>query len=398
MILWVLAVLFMAVVGLVGYYQGGVRAAFSFLGLIIAASVAGPLGNVLSPVVAAMGLKHPVVLAFVGPVVAFLLVLVVFKVGAFAVNKQIENYYKYQDSETRRMLFERLNTRLGIAVGVVNGMIYFFIFAVLMHVVAYFTAQVRGSPNDSIVTRVVTKLGEDVQSTGMIKAISPLVPADEDYYDAADVLGAVYHNPLLQRRLANYPVFVTLAERPEFKGLAEDLKFQEFWLRQPRPSIGEVLAHEKVKPLVDNEELFKNVRGMLGGDLKDLKGYVETGKSAKYDEETILGRWNFDYRDSIALARRNKPNMGSVELRQLRRVLGGTMANATLTATIDKKVILRTPSNTKMPTTEGGWEARTGGKYALNLNEGGKAYQAQAVVDANKLVVTRDNYAMVFEK
>jgi len=398
MILWVLAVLFVGVVALVGYYQGGIRAAFSFLGLIIAASVAGPLGNALSPVIAAMGLKHPVVLAFVGPIVAFLLILIIFKAGAFAVHKQVDNYYKYKDSETKRMLFERLNTRLGIAVGVANGVIYFFLFVVLMHVFGYFTAQVRGAASDSGMVKIVAKVGEDVQSTGMTRAISPLVPANEDYYDAVDVLGVVYQNPLLEKRLANYPVFVTLAERPEFKALGEDLKFQEFWLRQPRPSIGEVLAHEKVKPLVNNEQLFKDVWGMLGDDLKDLKGYVETGKSAKYDEEKILGRWNFDYRDSIALARRNKPNIGSAELRQLRRVLGGTMANATLTATIDKKIILRTPSNTKMASTEGSWEARTGGKYALNLNEGGKAYQAQAVVDANKLVVTRDNYAMVFEK
>jgi hypothetical protein len=398
MILWVLAVLFIAVVGLVGYYQGGIRAAFSFLGLIIAASVAGPLGSVLGPLIAAMGLKHPVVLAFVGPIVAFLLILVIFKASAYAVHKQVENYYKYKDSETKRMLFERLNTRLGIAVGVANGVIYVFLFAVLMHVFGYFTAQARGSSNDSIIIKMVTKVGEDVQSTGMTRAISPLVPAREDYYDAVDVFGSIYHNPLLQRRLANYPVFVTLAERPEFKALGEDMKFQEFWLRQPRPSIGEVLAHEKVKPLVNNEQLFKDIWGMLGEDLKDLKGYVETGKSAKYDDEKILGRWSFDYRDSIALARRNKPNIGSAELRQLRRVLGGTMANATLTATIDKKIILRTPSNTKLATTEGSWEARTGGKYALNLNESGKAYQAQAVVDANKLVVTRDTYVMVFEK
>src|SRR5215217_6435348 len=114
MILWVLALVFMGLVTLVGYYQGGIRAAFSFIGLVVAACVAGPLGNVLSPLIAAMGLKHPVILAFVGPIVAVVLVLVVFKVSAFAVHKKIENYYKYQDSETRRMLFERLNTRLGI--------------------------------------------------------------------------------------------------------------------------------------------------------------------------------------------------------------------------------------------------------------------------------------------
>lgn len=398
MILWVLALLFVGVVGLVGYYQGAIRAAFSFVGLLVAASVAGPLGNVLSPVIAAMGLKHPVLLSFLGPIVAFLLVLVIFKAIAFAVNKQVDTYYKYKDSETKRMLFERLNTRVGIAVGVVNGVIYFFIFAVLLHVLGYFATQVKGAANDSVTTKMAAKIGEDIQATGMTKAISPLVPANDAYYDASDIIGDLYHNPLLQRRIANYPVFVTLAEQPEFKALGEDLKFQEFWLRQPRPSMGELLAHEKVKPLVNNEELFKRILDMLGNDLKDLKGYVETGKSAKYDDEKILGRWSFDYRDSIALARRNKPNIGSAELRQLRRVLGGTMANATLTATIDKKIILRTPSNTKASTTGGSWEAQSTGKYTLKLSEGGKSYQVQALVDGSKLVVTRENYAMVFEK
>ena len=398
MIVWVLALLFVGVVGLVGYYQGAIRAAFSFVGLLVAASVAGPLGSVLSPVIAAMGLKHPILLAFLGPIVAFLLVLVIFKAVAFAVNKQVDNYYKYKDSETKRMLFERLNTRVGIAVGAVNGVIYFFIFTVLLHVLGYFATQVKGAANDSVTTMMAAKIGEDIQATGMTKAVSPLVPANDAYYDASDIIGDLYHNPLLQRRIANYPVFVTLAERPEFKALAEDLKFQEFWLRQPRPSIGELLAHEKVKPLVNDEALFKNILDMLDDDLKDLKGYVETGKSVKYDDEKILGRWLFDYRDSIALARRNKPNIGSVELRQLRRVLGGTMANATLTATIDKKVILRAPSNTKAATTEGSWEGQSIGKYTLKLNEGGKSYQVQAVVDGNKLVVTRENYAMVFEK
>jgi uncharacterized membrane protein required for colicin V production len=398
MIAWILAVLIVAIVALVGYYQGGIRAAFSFIGLLIAVSVAQPLGNVLSPMIAAMGLKQPVALNFLGPIVAFLIVLTIFKAIAFAVNKQIETYYKYKDSETKRLMFERLNTRLGIAVGVANGVIYFFIIAVLMHVLGYFAVQVKGAQNDAFTTKLAAKMGEDLQSAGMTKAISPFVPASETYYDASDIIGDVYHNPLLQKRLASYPVFVTLAERPEFKGMADDLKFQEFWLRQPRPSIGELLAHEKVKPLVNSEALFKDILKMLGGDLKDLKAYVETGKSAKYDDEKILGRWNFDYRDSIALARRNKPNMASVELRQLRRVLGGTMANATLTATIDKRVILRTPSNSKAPSTEGSWEAQSGGKYLLKLNEGGKSYEVPAIVDANRVVVTRDNYAMVFEK
>jgi uncharacterized membrane protein required for colicin V production len=401
MILWILALVFMGVVGLVGYYQGAIRAAFSLVGLLVAASVARPLGHLIEPLVAMTGIKQPVVLSFLAPAIAFLIVLVIFKAVAMAVHKKVETYYKYADSDTRRQLFERLNTRLGVAVGVVNGVIYFFILVVMVHLLGYFTTQVSGAANDSITAKIATTLGKEAQSTGMTKAVSPFVPAHETYYDAVDILGVVYQNPLLEKRLASYPVFVTLAERPEFKGLADDVQFQNFWLRNPRPSIGEVLSHPKVKPLVDNPDLFKDVMTMLGHDLKDLKAYIETGKSPKYDEEEILGRWSFDYRESISLARKNKPNIGSAELRQLRRVLGGTMANAMLTATIDKKIILRTPSNTKLPTSTGSWKAQEpqgGGKYTLSINEGGKNYETQAVVEGDKLVLSREGYSMVFEK
>jgi septal ring-binding cell division protein DamX len=87
-----------------------------------------------------------------------------------------------------------------------------------------------------------------------------------------------------------------------------------------------------------------------------------------------------------------------VELRQLRRVLGSAMANASLTATIDKKIILKTPSNTKSPSANGSWNAQGGGKYTLNINEGGKNYEIQAFAEGNKLVVNREGYSLVFEK
>ena len=398
MILWLLALVSVGVVALVGYYQGAVRAAFSLVGLLVAVSVAQPLGNLIRPLVEMTGLKQPIVLSFVAPLVAFILIMAVFKAIAYTIHHKLDNFYKYKESETKRMLFDRLNSRVGVAVGVANGVIYFFVFVIFAHVLGYFSSQVQGSQNDGLVTKITAKLGADAQATGMHKAVAPFVPADETYYDAADIVGVLYHNPLVQKRLAGYPVFVTLAERPEFKALAEDLQFQELWLRQPRPSVTELLAHEKVKPLVNSKELLDDVLKLLGGDMKDLKAYVETGKSPKYDDEKILGRWSFDYRDSLALARKTKPNIGSVELRQLRRVLGGTMANATLTATIDNKVILRTPSNTRLPTSEGSWKSMTGGRYTLSVSEGGKTIEMQGRVEGNRLVVTREPYGMVFEK
>ncbi|MCI0350019.1 MAG: CvpA family protein, partial [Acidobacteriales bacterium] len=218
--------MFMGVVGLVGYYQGAVRAAFSFLGLLVAAIAAGPLGSALSPLIAMLGLKHPLLQQFVGPVIAFLLVLIAFKVIALTVHRKLTVFYQHHESDTKRLLFERFNTRAGVCVGVANGVVYFFLLVVAAHVLGYFSTQVRGSEDDPLATRLTAKLAADAQATGMTKAVSPFVPTSEIYYDATDIVGELYHNPLLQKRLSSYPVFVTLAERPEFKSLAEDLKFQ----------------------------------------------------------------------------------------------------------------------------------------------------------------------------
>jgi len=42
MIAWIVAVLIVGVVALVGYYQGALRAAFSFIGLLLGAMLAMP--------------------------------------------------------------------------------------------------------------------------------------------------------------------------------------------------------------------------------------------------------------------------------------------------------------------------------------------------------------------
>jgi uncharacterized membrane protein required for colicin V production len=45
MILWLIALAIVASVAVVGYYQGALRAAFSFVGLLLAASLATSVGG-----------------------------------------------------------------------------------------------------------------------------------------------------------------------------------------------------------------------------------------------------------------------------------------------------------------------------------------------------------------
>src|SRR5689334_2322688 len=113
MILWIFAVCVMAASAVVGYYQGAIRVAFSFIGLLVAALLALPLAGLLRPVLPIVGLSHPLLAAFVAPALVYLLVLIAFKIGGFVVHGKVETYYKYKASDTQRSLFERLNARVG---------------------------------------------------------------------------------------------------------------------------------------------------------------------------------------------------------------------------------------------------------------------------------------------
>src|SRR5438552_18098048 len=124
----------LALLGMVGFYQGAVRAGFSFVGLIISAALAVPLGHLISPILKLVGVKHPIWLGFLGPLVAFLIVLTIFKSVGFAIHRKVDGYFKYQDSDTRRLLFEHLNQRVGICVGVMNATVYIFLVAIVFYI------------------------------------------------------------------------------------------------------------------------------------------------------------------------------------------------------------------------------------------------------------------------
>ena len=156
-------------------------------------------------------------------------------------------------------------------------------------------------------------------------------------------------------------------------------------------------GNDKIRPLFQSAELYTNVLGLVKGDLKDLKGYVETGVSAKYDEEKILGRWSFDAKESMGRARRSKPNITLQDLRRIRGALG-KMADATLTAMIDNRATLKMPANTEAQTAQGTWKDSGGGKYVVSLGDKDRKMELQVAVESNKLVLSRDGYSLVFEK
>src|SRR5262249_26306800 len=153
------------------------------------------------------------------PAIMFVIIMAIFKTAALLVHKKVATWYKYKGSDTQRSPFERLNQRAGICLGLANATVYFVLLAAVAYVLGYFTVQVASAATDSMSLRLVNKINADMKATGLDKAVAGFVPATEAYYDTSDILGLIYHNPLLQSRLSSYPVFLTLAERKEFREL-----------------------------------------------------------------------------------------------------------------------------------------------------------------------------------
>src|SRR6266446_5616399 len=200
MFFWIIAICLTALLGLIGFYQGAIRVAFSLIGLLVAALSAMPLGALLKPILPIIGISHPVLIAFLAPALVYLVILTAFKIGALAVHKKVEAHYE-KAIDNDRSLFQRLNSRLGIGLGLANATIYVFLLAVVIYVFGYFTFQVAASEKDSVGLKIVNALCADLEKTGMSKAIAPFIPANEQYYDGADMIGDIFHNPLLQNRL-----------------------------------------------------------------------------------------------------------------------------------------------------------------------------------------------------
>jgi hypothetical protein len=394
MILWLIALVLLVCLGVIGYYQGAVRVAFSLLGIFVSFWLCVPLSGALKPVFGMFGVTHPVVLTFVTPAIMFVILLILFKVGGLAVHKKLDTYYKYKASDTKRLLFERMNSRVGICLGLANATAYTFLIASIAYTLGYFTTQVASAETDSTSLKLLNRLNNDLRQSGMNKAAARFSPAREFYYDSADILGDIFHNPLRQEKLSTYPPFLRIADRPEFKAL-NDSGFQGFWLGQR--NLSQVMEHDKLKPLVQDPALYTNLVGLVGNDLRDLKSYFESGVSPKYDEDKILGRWAYSYRDTLATARKARPGMTLNQANQLKRTLA-VFNKTTLTAYVGEEVQMDLVTGGTTQTVKGSWKNIGAGKYVLSLSDGGKAMEVSAMVDPERLTFAWMSFTFVFDR
>jgi hypothetical protein len=337
--LWVLAFVLLASLAGMGYRQGAIRVAFSFVGILLGALLAGALGRLLKPVLMAVGLKNPVLLWVLGPLLVFVAISIGFKIAALAVHQKVDVYYKYKGGDLRLALWERINRRLGLCVGLLNGTIYFLLLCWAIYPFSYWTVQMASSDNDPKTMQILNRLGRDLHDTGLAKAARALDPLPQSFYDAADIAALIYNNSLLEARLARYPAFLSLAEQSEFQEIANDTQFTEMRLRQE--PLMNVLNHPKIQAILLNRDLLQKIWGTLIPNLQDLRTYLTTGKSAKYDQERILGRWNFDVNAALGMVRRGRPNLTATEMLKYKKALVAVFSKMSLVAAPDHQAFMK---------------------------------------------------------
>ncbi|HWI55839.1 MAG TPA: CvpA family protein, partial [Bacillota bacterium] len=120
MTIWLLALILLASLAGLGFRQGAIRVAFSFVGIVLGALLAVPLGRLLGKLLGVLGVKDPFLVWVLGPVIVFILFSIIFKAAAAVAHQKVDVYYKYKAGDLRLALWERLNHRLGLCLGLLN--------------------------------------------------------------------------------------------------------------------------------------------------------------------------------------------------------------------------------------------------------------------------------------
>jgi hypothetical protein len=421
--IWILALVLFGGLGYAGFMLGAIRAGITFIGLIVSALVAKMAGHSLDSLLGSMGVKNPVLLWALGPLIVFLLVLIAFKIIGMVVHRKVDVYYKYKAGDLKMGLWLRLNARLGICVGLLNAAAYLILISSVIYVMSYVTVQTMDGGSIPWTVSLLNSAGKGLKGSGMSTIAASLDPMPNTFYEAADMVGLIYHNDLLESRLSHYPAFLEMGERPEFQAIGSDTAFTE--MRQKQPPIMDILNNDKMQPIVTNPDLLKQIWGIVLANMQDLKVYLNTGKSEKYDSQQILGHWNFNLNGALGAARKSKPNMSALDMQKIRRAITSIFAKTTFLATPEKKVHIKdlgeihpvTPAqaaqqprggppaaNQARPTFtdyhnhDGTWDGE-GAKYQITVDGLPKGVgPLEAMVEGDTLVVTGYTFPMVFER
>jgi hypothetical protein len=312
-------------------------------------------------------------------------------------------FYKYKAGDLRLALWERLNARLGACLGTLNGTAYIVLVSFVIFNFSYWSAQVAPSDGESRMTRLMNRLGHDLQTTGMAKPARALVSLPDDFYQMADLAGLLAQNPQLTDRLSAYPAFISLAERDDLRQLTENPEFTNAW--NAHAPMGQLLNDPQAKAFLLNKELNEIVWATAETNRVDLTNYLYTAKSV-YDAETILGRWDFNVSTTVAMLRQAHPNYTATEMRAARAWMTQAYADTKFVTGSDGQAFLKNlprikpgpPPTTETTTWKGSWNAKDGGAYDLLLTCDGENKVMTAQTSGARLTINDDKNALIFDR
>ena len=394
----------------------------TFFGAILAAFLAVPLSPYVRPLVPMIGLDNPLWVVVLPPLIVFIAISIAVTSFAQFVHLKFSVFFKYKRKESEYFRWDRMNSRVGIPFGLLTAMLYLILIGALVNSTGYFTAQVESKNENPFWLKTVNRMREDVHATGMVRfsaAINPLPPA---FFDAADLIGLLYHNVGLINRTLDYPALLPLTENKELQSLLTDPAFLQLGTNQA--SVMEFVQFPKTQAILTNSAMMDQLRQQFDPvDSKDLLEFLRTGKSPKYDSETILGRWQIDVNSTVSQYRKVNPGASVKETTRLRAYVARQLGDLALAATPDNKLSLKGvrpnvpafapvvtsigiipalvgPGATNPPPKtiiQGTW-SKAGEKYQVKFQGDKGERSGDATVDGSRLVILFNRDPLVFER
>lgn len=395
---WIIAFLCLGLVAAAGYYQGPIRAGFSFFGLFFGVVLAGPLSPLTQRLLQLLGLHHPVWSIFAPQVLAFLIVLTIFKIAGQVVHQKVAVYFKYKVDDKTLYRWQRVYSRLGMCVGLLNGCFYFLLLSLLIYSAGYFTTEAASGEGDPASARLLTDARSQLHALNLDKVLATYDMVPPKVYQAADMADLILHNPLLISRLGHYPPCLELGQRPEFKDLANDKDLLQMIDTQAKPR--EILQYPKINTMLTNAVIVSEVASVLGPDLDDLQTYLTTGQSPKYDSETILGVWHIDTAATMAQLLKTQPGLTPKKVSQIEQDLFPIIKGLSLTITPDSQVYLKKPdpnSGEDTLVSAGQWK-KDQDAYQVTLPGSLPETSEADFEETNRMFLPKFGYVLAFDK
>ncbi len=414
MTIWLLALLLFGIVGALGRQIGGIRMGVSLLGALVALFAAGPLAPVVRMALEAAGFNNPVTTWSLGAPLAFLAILMVFNSSAVGVYLKVSGYYKHRATDDVRMRWERIDAGTGLATGLLAAVVYLIAASAYVYHVGYYTRQVESPTDNPIWLKLVNKLRDDLISTKFDRVAAGVAQASPAFFQTADVIGLLYHNPELQARLPEYPLFMSLAEHGDFQSAFTNDAVRA--VLTTKTNIAFALKEPVLQPMMVHVETQRVLKQL---DYADFLKFLQTGESEQFAKEPLIGKWRADLNGTLKQYVQGNAKATPNELGRLRPILRFFFSDYTITITPDEKVYVKgrrdpvafaallnpqyrpvnLPTNAPTKTLfQGSWK-KDGDKYqfALQTPQGEKTADAK-LLEGGKLATAIGPNALVFSR